>query len=352
MSLDIATACTFVTAALKASRAAVFSASTESMGVAGLRMDESMMKWIGLDSKLEEGRKRDEALLSWKTPNGHEADTRLLCARSYVGNSHPLWPQTSFTRRSDVLTTLLKATTSPSTFQPPFILSNASSVEPALTRVLLAAEPVHPYTIPALQPSGSVLVHPNTLDHHPDRARNTTYGATRRPPPPYSQLQALWESGQPVGHDESLDVPPSETEPLQPKQRGCMDTKKFAVFLTFALTMTFCALTLPVTYCNDPADPKVRGEVHRKWSKEVIEHKREVANWKVRWELEDEQHTAQLCDWENERIEHKLELKEHAERKQDERKQYNMYWAGSKAHQCTTYAEAHLSDPSIIYGQA
>ncbi|KIJ06363.1 hypothetical protein PAXINDRAFT_20442 [Paxillus involutus ATCC 200175] len=38
----------------------------------------------------------------------------------------------------------------PSTFQPPSILSNASSVEPALTRVLLAAEPVHPYTIPAL----------------------------------------------------------------------------------------------------------------------------------------------------------------------------------------------------------
>ncbi|KIJ05827.1 hypothetical protein PAXINDRAFT_20943 [Paxillus involutus ATCC 200175] len=51
----------------------------------------------------------------------------------------------------------------PSTFQLPSILSNASSIEPALTRVLLAAEPVHPYTIPALRPSGYVLVHPNTL---------------------------------------------------------------------------------------------------------------------------------------------------------------------------------------------
>jgi hypothetical protein len=38
--------------------------------------------WDGLDRELEEGRKRDEALLSRKTPNGHEADTRLLCARS------------------------------------------------------------------------------------------------------------------------------------------------------------------------------------------------------------------------------------------------------------------------------
>jgi hypothetical protein len=38
--------------------------------------------WVGLDSELEEGRKRDKALLSLKTPNGHEADMRLLCARS------------------------------------------------------------------------------------------------------------------------------------------------------------------------------------------------------------------------------------------------------------------------------
>ncbi|KAF8837731.1 hypothetical protein BDN67DRAFT_983063 [Paxillus ammoniavirescens] len=122
-----------------------------------------------------------------------------------------------------------------------------------------------------------------------------------------------------------------------------MDTKKFAVILTFALTMMFCTLTLPVTYCNDPADPRVRDETHRKWcnGKEVIEHEREVANRKVlnlKWELEDERHAAQLCDWENEHIEHELELKERAEREEDERKRHNMYWAGSKAHQCTTYA--------------
>ncbi|KIJ11617.1 hypothetical protein PAXINDRAFT_15527 [Paxillus involutus ATCC 200175] len=40
-------------------------------------------------------------------------------------------------------------------FQPPFILSNASSIEPALTFILLAAEPIHPYTIPALRPCPS-----------------------------------------------------------------------------------------------------------------------------------------------------------------------------------------------------
>ncbi|KIJ04859.1 hypothetical protein PAXINDRAFT_21850 [Paxillus involutus ATCC 200175] len=51
----------------------------------------------------------------------------------------------------------------PSAFQPPPLLSNPSSVESALTHVSLAAEPVHPYTTPALRPSGSVLVHPNTL---------------------------------------------------------------------------------------------------------------------------------------------------------------------------------------------
>ncbi|KIJ06069.1 hypothetical protein PAXINDRAFT_20720 [Paxillus involutus ATCC 200175] len=52
----------------------------------------------------------------------------------------------------------------PSAFQLPPLLSNPSSVEPALTRVSLAVEPVHPYTTPALRPSGSVLVHPNTLN--------------------------------------------------------------------------------------------------------------------------------------------------------------------------------------------
>ncbi|KIJ12024.1 hypothetical protein PAXINDRAFT_15205 [Paxillus involutus ATCC 200175] len=51
----------------------------------------------------------------------------------------------------------------PSAFQPPPLLSNPSSVESALTRVSLAAEPIRSYTTPALRSSGSVLVHPNTL---------------------------------------------------------------------------------------------------------------------------------------------------------------------------------------------
>ncbi|KIJ21095.1 hypothetical protein PAXINDRAFT_6876 [Paxillus involutus ATCC 200175] len=51
----------------------------------------------------------------------------------------------------------------PLTFQPPSLLYNTSSVEPALTRVPLAMEPVHPYMIPGLRPSGSIPVHPNTL---------------------------------------------------------------------------------------------------------------------------------------------------------------------------------------------
>ncbi|KIJ07462.1 hypothetical protein PAXINDRAFT_19352 [Paxillus involutus ATCC 200175] len=51
----------------------------------------------------------------------------------------------------------------PSAFQPPPLQSKPLSVESALTHVSLAAEPVHPYTTPALRPSGSVHVHPNTL---------------------------------------------------------------------------------------------------------------------------------------------------------------------------------------------
>ncbi|KIJ08364.1 hypothetical protein PAXINDRAFT_18494 [Paxillus involutus ATCC 200175] len=52
----------------------------------------------------------------------------------------------------------------PSAFQPPPLQSKPLSVESALTHVSLAAEPVHPYTTPALRPSGSVHVHPNTLE--------------------------------------------------------------------------------------------------------------------------------------------------------------------------------------------
>ncbi|KIJ05357.1 hypothetical protein PAXINDRAFT_21370 [Paxillus involutus ATCC 200175] len=58
----------------------------------------------------------------------------------------------SFTHRSDVLTTPLKATTSP--------LDLPATIH---TVQHIISEPVHPYTIPALRPSGSVLVHPNTL---------------------------------------------------------------------------------------------------------------------------------------------------------------------------------------------
>ncbi|KIJ09842.1 hypothetical protein PAXINDRAFT_17098 [Paxillus involutus ATCC 200175] len=70
----------------------------------------------------------------------------------------------SFTRRPDVLTTPLKATTSP--LDLPAAIHTVQCIV-RRTRVLLGAEPVHPYTLPALQPSGSVLVHPNTLFHSP-----------------------------------------------------------------------------------------------------------------------------------------------------------------------------------------
>ncbi|KIJ19458.1 hypothetical protein PAXINDRAFT_7939 [Paxillus involutus ATCC 200175] len=84
----------------------------------------------------------------------------------WQGIVHPLGPMYYFNAKLNALygTHIPYGRKFPSTFQPPSILSNASSVEPALTCVLLAVEPVYPYTISALRPSGSVLVHPNTLD--------------------------------------------------------------------------------------------------------------------------------------------------------------------------------------------
>ncbi|KIK94824.1 hypothetical protein PAXRUDRAFT_142093, partial [Paxillus rubicundulus Ve08.2h10] len=49
------------------------------------------------------------------------------------------------------------------TFWPQSLPSNSLSIEPTLTHVPLATEPVHSYMTTALRPSRSVPVHPNML---------------------------------------------------------------------------------------------------------------------------------------------------------------------------------------------
>ncbi|KIK72516.1 hypothetical protein PAXRUDRAFT_106103, partial [Paxillus rubicundulus Ve08.2h10] len=49
------------------------------------------------------------------------------------------------------------------TFQPQSLPSNSLSVEPTLTCIPLATEPVHSYMTIALRSSRSIPVHPNTL---------------------------------------------------------------------------------------------------------------------------------------------------------------------------------------------
>lgn len=97
---------------------------------------------------------------------------------------------------------------------------------------------------------------------------------------------------------------------------------------------------MPVTYCNDPADPQVRDRIREEWSKEFLEHETQVAERvvvKARWAWEDERHAILLREWEQERIQHELELKERARREEEERKGLGLFWGHVEAHQCKTY---------------
>lgn len=98
--------------------------------------------------------------------------------------------------------------------------------------------------------------------------------------------------------------------------------------------------TMPVTYCNDPADPQVRERVREEWSKEFLEHEKQVAEREVvkaRWAWEDQRHAALLREWDQERIHHEQELKDRARREEDERTQLDLFWGHVEVHQCKTY---------------
>lgn len=98
--------------------------------------------------------------------------------------------------------------------------------------------------------------------------------------------------------------------------------------------------TMPVTYCNDPVDLHVRERIREEWSKELLEHEKHVAEReivKARWAWEDERHGALLREWEQERVQHKEELKERAQREEEERKQLGLFWGHVEAHQCKMY---------------
>jgi hypothetical protein len=97
---------------------------------------------------------------------------------------------------------------------------------------------------------------------------------------------------------------------------------------------------MPVTYCNDPADPQVRERIREEWSKDFFEHEKQVAERLVveaRWAWEDERHAVQLREWEHERIQHELELEERARREEEERRRLGLFWGHVEAHQCKTY---------------
>ena len=98
--------------------------------------------------------------------------------------------------------------------------------------------------------------------------------------------------------------------------------------------------TMPITYCNDPADPQVRERLREEWNKESFEHEKRVVERQVveaRWAWEDERHATQLREWEQERIHHEQELNERARREEQERQRLGLFWGRVEAHQCKTY---------------
>ena len=87
---------------------------------------------------------------------------------------------------------------------------------------------------------------------------------------------------------------------------------------------------MPVTYCNDPADPQVRERIREEWSKVLLEHEKQVAEReivKARWAWEDEQHAALLREWKDERIQHEQESKERARREEEHHETVREEWA-------------------------
>ncbi|KAH7885645.1 hypothetical protein F5I97DRAFT_1956996 [Phlebopus sp. FC_14] len=190
------------------------------------------------------------------------------------------------------------------------------------------------------------------------------YGGTGQPPPPYSlesthitsaaqssrwhpaqnsERQALLETARPPLNTYQEGSIPTSCTPSDKKSklRGCMNSKLFIIVITSLLTLVLFSAILPVTYCDDPADPKVRErerkkfyEEQRAWDEERKEHEMR----QVRWELEEERREAQLREWEQENKDHERKLQERAQREEDERKRLNMYWARVETHQCTTYA--------------
>ncbi|KIJ10732.1 hypothetical protein PAXINDRAFT_16279 [Paxillus involutus ATCC 200175] len=83
-------------------------------------------------------------------PTPHRRRRRYRNNRA-VGNSHPLRPQASFTRRSDVLTTTLKATTSPLSFPAATLTVQTIQQSPSIHT------PPLPYDHP--DPSLSIPIH-------------------------------------------------------------------------------------------------------------------------------------------------------------------------------------------------
>ncbi|KAF8551218.1 hypothetical protein OG21DRAFT_304263 [Imleria badia] len=110
--------------------------------------------------------------------------------------------------------------------------------------------------------------------------------------------------------------------------------------MTIIITAGLCMTTMPVTYCNDPADPQVRERMREEWSKESLEHEKQVAGREVvkaRWAWENELHATQLREWEQERIQHERELKERARREEEERQRLGLFWGHVETHECKTY---------------
>ncbi|KAG8214286.1 hypothetical protein J3R82DRAFT_9235 [Butyriboletus roseoflavus] len=177
---------------------------------------------------------------------------------------------------------------------------------------------------------------------------NANYGATSSvpspPPPAYPGYTP--PSGPPQFNDNSpVDSARSPCE-LLCKRFAWMHTRLFVSLLTFGVTLGLCMITMPVTYCNDPMDPHVRERIREEWSKEYIEHEKQVAEREVvkaRWTWEDEQHAALLREWEQERLQHERAMRERAQREEDERKRLNLFWGHGETHQCKTYGTREYS---------
>lgn len=100
---------------------------------------------------------------------------------------------------------------------------------------------------------------------------------------------------------------------------------------------------MPVTYCNDPADPQAHQLIHEEWRREELEREvvREVVE--ARWAREDEQHAALPREWERERAQHERELKERAQHEEEEHKRMGLFWSRVEMHQCKSYGTREYS---------